>query len=329
MRDLLNCLQDWLTGNRADGSAYSLLCALASETLKRADSPDPGQREFDAEALAPAAGGPADFESAKRWIDRAKLERFVEARRPLIEEHFRSAGHTQALRVVRRSPGGKHRAVWFLEPYSLPEGRVESDTDATEDTRTADATRDTVDYEVTAPGAIKVAWYARPLIGAGSFVTRSWRGLLWVAVLLVPLALLLAIVVTGIAYTYLRRPLLTSDLASLLMLAAFGWILWRASIRPVLWLLDDRIVMATELWVGWREEPAQLELVRDDNSRQHLRLVRYSAVCPICAGTIALRYSQGPNPRRLVGCCSEVPYEHMFSFDRVLRRGQRIAPHGE
>lgn len=119
---------------------------------------------------------------------------------------------------------------------------------------------------------------------------------------------------------------MTADLASLLMLAAFGWILWRASIRPVLWLLDDRIVMATELWVGWREEPAQLELVRDENSRQHLRLVRYSAVCPVCAGTIALRYSQGPNPRRLVGCCSEVPHEHLFSFDRVLRKGHRISP---
>lgn len=325
MRELLNCLQDWLTRHRADGSAYSLLCALTAETLKRVGSPDPGQREFDAEALAPAAGGPLDFEAAKRWIDRAKLERFVDARRSAIEEHFRAAGHSHALRVVRRSPGGKHRAVWFLESYPIPDEPVPTDDESTE-VGTTTTTPDTVDYDVTAPGAVRAAWYARPLIGAGSFVTRSWRGLLWVAFLLVPLALLLLIVVTALSYTYLRRPLMTADLASLLMLALFGWILWRASIRPVLWLLDDRIALATELWVGWREEPAQLELVRDDQGRQNLRLVRYSAVCPICAGTIALRYSQGRNPRRLVGCCSEVPHEHLFTFDRILRKGYRISP---
>ncbi len=67
MRDLLTCMEDWLLKNRTDGGAYSLLSALTTETLKRADSPDPGQREFDAEALAPAAGGPGEFESAKRW----------------------------------------------------------------------------------------------------------------------------------------------------------------------------------------------------------------------------------------------------------------------
>ena len=52
--------------------------------------------------------------------------------------------------------------------------------------------------------------------------------------------------------------------------------------------------------------------------------LRYSAVCPICAGTLELRYSQSPNTRALVGCCNEAPHDHVFSFDRIGRTGSRI-----
>lgn len=123
---------------------------------------------------------------------------------------------TQALRVVRRWPRGKHRVVWFLETYTLPEDSLAPDS------------------------------------------------------------------------------------------------------------IDDRIALATELWVGWGEEIAQLELGLDENKRRRLQLVRYSAVCPVCAGTVELRYAQGANRRRLVGCCSEVPHEHVFTFDRILRTGRRL-----
>ena len=58
---------------------------------------------------------PTFFEAAKRWTDRARFERFAEARQTAIEQHLKAAGHTQALRVVRRSPRGKLRAVWYLK----------------------------------------------------------------------------------------------------------------------------------------------------------------------------------------------------------------------
>jgi hypothetical protein len=179
-------------------------------------------------------------------------------------------------------------------------------------------------YDFTPPGEVRAAWYARPLIGAGSFVTRSWRGLLWVAVFLVPVTYLLLSVLVALAYTYSRRPLQTSDIASMLVITALGWVVWRASVRPVIWLLDDRITLATELWVAWSEDTAQLELAKDEDNRRRLQLVRYSAVCPICAGRVELRYSQGPNRRRLLGCCNEAPHEHVYSFDRVSRQGLRL-----
>lgn len=326
MKTLLTCLQDWLTRNRGDGGAYSLLCALTTETLKRADSTDPGQREFDAADLAPAAGGPVDFEEAKRWIDRTRFERFAQARQTAIEEHFRAAGHMRALRVVRRSPRGKHRAVWYLEPYTLSEDSPASD--AADDPGAPAAADDAphIRYDFSPPGQVRPAWYARPLIGTGGFVTRSWRGLLWVAALLIPIGFLLFSVLLALGSAYSRRPLQTADLASMLLMAVLGWLVWRTSIRPFLRLIDDRIGLATELWVAWGEKTAQLELALDEKKRRCLQLVRYSSVCPICAGTVELRYAQGPNRRRLVGCCSEVPHEHVYSFDRILRVGQRIQP---
>ncbi len=327
MRDLLNCLQDWLTKNRADGGAYTLLCALTEETLKRADSPDLSQREFDAAGLAPAAGGPDDFEAAKRWIDRARLERFAEARQATIEEHFRSAGHTQALRVRRRSPGGKHRAVWYLEAYGLSEPVLAPDTvdpTAKPNPSKADNAAGAIRYDFTPPGQVKAAWYVKPLVGAGSFVTRSWRGVLWAGLLILPVAYLALNVFLALGYAYTRRPLQTADLASLLLMTGMAWVVWRIWVRPFVWLLEDRIALASEVWVGFHEQPAQLELTLDENQRRRLQLVRYSAVCPICAGTIELRYAQGTNRRRVVGCCSEVPHEHVFSFDRILRVGHRI-----
>lgn len=323
MRELLDCLHDWSERNRADGSAYSLLAALIRETLKRADSPDPSQREFDAAALAPAAGGPQEFEPAKRWIDRAKLELFAAARRTAIEQHFRAAGHVQALRVARRSPRGKHRAVWYLEPYQLEQepGETELIGQASPDHGQEPLS---IEYEFTPPGQVRAAWYARPLIGPGSFITRSWRGLLWAAFFVVPLGYLLISALVGIAYMYARHPLQTADMASILAISALSWVVWRTWVRPIMWLVEDRIIPATEAWVGWNEESAQLELAKDSDKQRRLQLVRYTAVCPICAGTIELRYSQGPNRRRLLGCCNEAPHEHVFTFDRVLRRGRRL-----
>jgi hypothetical protein len=177
-----------LTSHREDASAYSLFVALTQETLKRADSPAAAQREFDAQDLAAAAGRPEanDFDASKRWVVGRGLETYAAARRKSIENHFRAAGHDTCLRPTRRSPGGKHRAVWYLEQYPLPDDSVEAIAVDPPPSGHDGPQATTVQYEFTPPGQVKAAWYSRPLIGAGSFVTRSWRGILWAAAFLVP-----------------------------------------------------------------------------------------------------------------------------------------------
>ena len=40
--------------------------------------------------------------------------------------------------------------------------------------------------------------------------------------------------------------------------------------------------------------------------------------------TVQLRGDHGASRRRLVGCCSEVPHERVFSIDRIQRSSQRV-----
>jgi len=63
-----------------------------------------------------------------------------------------------------------------------------------------------------------------------------------------------------------------------------------------------------------------MELFRDGDLRL-IRLVRYSAPCPICGTTIYLDKGEPDFPRRLVGRCNESPREHVYSFDRVTQKG--------
>jgi len=328
MRSLVECLIDWLAGQRSELIAHSLLQALAQETLKRADSADPAQREFDAQELAAAASRAesADFDAAKRWVERCRLDAFVEARTDDREAFFAARGHKQCLRPAKRSPAGKHRAQWFLQTYELQTSEAQSDSPSAEITDESVAPWSVI-YEQTPPGMVKSAWWTRPLIGTGSLVVKSPRGLLWGAyVLLLALPVVAAsLVVLGLLYV--QRPVQTGDIALLLILAAFGYFTWYCEIRPMTWLVEDRLIPAGDAWVALHEKAAQLELVNGPDGRRMLQLVRYTAVCPLCAGALELRYSMGRNRRRLVGCCNEAPQDHVFSFDRIRRTGSRIQCH--
>ena len=180
MKALVETLIVWLDANRNDANAYSLLRALATETMKRIDSDDPVQREFDAQGLVAACrrSEADDFEAAKRWIDKAKLEAFVESRTAPIESFFAARGHPQAIRVEKRSSSGRHRAQWFLQAYDLPEaGVIVGAPD--EPALARDAGSQTVVYDYTPPGDVRPARWARLMLGSGSLIVQSARGWLW------------------------------------------------------------------------------------------------------------------------------------------------------
>lgn len=336
MKQLVLCLIDWVDQLHASGRGPAALRALASETLKRVDSPDSDQRQFDAMDLAQAAdpGKDWDYEQAKQWLANAKLSQFVGARLEDLSGFFQARGHQEILVPQKSETAGRHRAQWFLTVQSLS-----VDTRATapltaepavsaEFGAPSDSKQDDLVYEFTGPGELRLGLVGWLLLGRhGSTPTRSARGLVWLGMLLVVALIFLSILFVIWAMGHLQRPVMTADLVSLVMLVATGLIVWKVWAQPLAWLLDDRITLAPEVLTAFSEEPCQLEMPKDKNAR-HIRLVRYSGVCPVCAGQIGLRYGAGSDARRLFGACSEAPQDHVFTFDRVTRKGRRVRVFG-
>jgi hypothetical protein len=325
MKALVECLMHWLEASPAESKAWQILRALARETLKVADHPDVEQREFDALDLAQASepGRAWNYDAAKRWLQNANVAQFIEARRPEMEAYFRERGHLQAVTADQRSTSGRYRAQWLLKSYELPPQDVGGFVEVVQASRgeTGDRLKfPQFTYEFTPAGEVKPNWLGRALLGGGSFRTWSARGLLWATLMIGSVFVLVFFGYVFIAMSRIQRPMTTSDLFGLVMLMAVSWIFWRFCVRPWMWLLEDRIVPTAEVLCGWKEDPAQLELARQGEYR-YLRLVRYGGVCPICAGRIELRYGQGPSRRRLFGCCTEAPQDHVYTFDRVTRLG--------
>lgn len=317
MKELVQCFLAWLFAEPVAGNAWKILDALARETLKRADSADAEQREFDVAALAEICrpGEGLDYESAKKWFAKAKAQQFLIARKKHVEEYFSKLGYSECLALESRTSTGRHKTMWYLKPYAIENSREFETTSPNADSAQ-------IEYSVTAPGEIQLSWFGKMVMGSGAFKTKSWRGGLWALGLASSVIALLFCGFLIFQMQKVSRPLQTDDLAILILLSFFMWVIWRHQIRPILWLVEDRVGFASETLIKLSEDPAHLDLAKDGDHR-YFRLVRYTAVCPICAGAIELRYGQGSQYRRIFGCCTEVPQEHVFTFDRVTKTGQR------
>lgn len=326
VQELLPCFRDWLATQRDEAKALTLLRALADESLKVAGSTDPQQLEFDALDLAQACHWPEcdDFDAASKKIKSANLEKYLSSRVANREAFFVQRGLHHGLRVCKRSPSGRHRAQWSLEPYSLapPVATIDAQLDNEPVGEGLGTDALVIEYDYAAAGTVKPSWLARPIFGSGWFRTKSLRGLLFACTGLAPMACAAGLVATVWLMLFLRRPVITADLAILVFGAGLGWMLWN-SLRSLWWLLADRIIPVSDVLLGWDEAPAQLESFKDGDARM-IGLVRYTATCPICAAAVELRYGEGHEGRRLFGCCVEAPQEHVFTFDRVTRRGRCV-----
>lgn len=317
MKELVQCFLDWLVAEPVGNNASKILAALARETMKRIDSPDPDQREFDAVALTEACrtGEELDYEKAKKWFMAANIERHMAGRLESIEAYFRGQGKSQCLALKKRPSLGKHKTTWYLEPYDLSESNPEREHPEKSDPRC-------ITYSLQRPPEIKLNMLGKIMLGDGAFITRSGRAVFWAGLMILsvaPVIFAIFLVLTMGAFTH---DIKTNEIILVLALTGMCTAYWHIIIRPWVLLLDDRIVLAGNFFTSLLEDPAQLDMAKDDKHR-YIRLVRYAATCPVCAGNIELRYGSGENKRRIFGCCSEVPQEHVFTFDRVTMVGER------
>lgn len=91
-------------------------------------------------------------------------------------------------------------------------------------------------------------------------------------------------------------------------------------------LFDQRIMLAPEWFLSWKEIGATVEINRskDPDAPSTIHVHRYSAECPICGWMVKLDKGEPDFPGRIVGRCEENPREHVFSFDRSSKQGRLL-----
>jgi hypothetical protein len=320
MNEVIQCLIDWLEENTSDVKAHQILRALATESIKVAAFEE-SVRRFTGADIVEVIG--EDHPDANVWIDwnRAVLK-YWNAREKQIINLARKRGLESYPKPDRISTtGGPHLATYLIRAEPLPEILNVTESEAPNELLgKATEQQTTVYYEIAENGEVKPARGAQWLLHDGQIRLSKQR--MWVIFSGLFIIGVSIVVISYISWLMLSVPktITTRDLTSLISIFVFPYAGWLFVIKPWLRLFDDRIVPAPELLVSLKEKSAQLELLRDGDLRL-IRLVRYSATCPICGATIHLDDGSPDYPRRLVGRCYDSPREHVFSFDRVTQKG--------
>ena len=148
----------------------------------------------------------------------------------------------------------------------------------------------------------------------------SWHLLVLFSVLILEFLLLLVL--------WQRQvPVTGQDLVLLLLVVVFPLgLYWHLS--TAFRLFEDRIAIAPEWMLTWKEFGATVEIKRslDASTPPTIHVYRYTADCPQCGRMIKLDKGEPDFPRRIVGRCEENPREHVYSFDRSSRLGKPLGP---
>lgn len=283
-------------------------------------------RTFDVMDIAAEAGHPSfdpsskDTEPARKWVNRLAPEQFFEGQRGAQQTWLQANRPDQRFWIdleVIKPPGGgagnrkTYRLVRRLleSPAATPESADEPSVIPSPH----------LQYGIAFCSEEDLTVLGRWLYGkTGRFERLSWRWWVHISWFMFTLVTLLLFLVTGVLLPAAGIGVLTlKTTVTVLLLLVMIYLL---DVRPRLNLVEDRIRMAGDLLLRGIE-PAQLEIFRDGD-RSEWRLIRYTADCPICNARIHVMDGRPDFPRRLVGRCNESPREHVYSFDRMTRRGK-------
>ena len=312
------CLRDYLAVHGKHAQPYQILRFLADETLGRLA--EGKEACFNYLAIRQAVTGEKDGD-ATAWFSR-HWKAFNGEFRQKCEEGIQKYAFDQGLCVYpwitkRESDGGAgNQALISLVALPVP-------------TNVLQATHQLPEHDIAYIPAenLQLSWWARWLFDKNQ-VAEGWRKwlLIW------PTGIWLIFVgLTSVFLLYLlslsNSPLTTRDTILLIYIALLAWY-GRKSLNRFTRLVDDRIILASESMVGFKEFGVCLELFKPKGAASDVpkraRMIKYAATCPTCGAQVLLDQGEPDFPRRMVGRCQESPREHVFSFDRATRTGYRL-----
>lgn len=320
LKQVARCLLDYLDIHGKNSQLYQVLRFLAENTLSRlAEGKKPRFNYYNIrEGVARETEGDASAWFSRHW---KSLNGDFRQR---CEEGVQKFAADQGLDVYpwvekHESDGGAGNQA-LISLIALPIPGISSS-----DETSADATPNDITY--IPAEKLKLSWWARWLFDENQ-VAEGWRKwlLIWPTILYV-LSTAVGSILVLFALSFSTHPITTSDLAAMLVIVLLNWPAYR-SMQRFIRLVDDRIVMASDSMMGFREFGVCLELfrpnARDAGAPKKARMIKYAARCPVCGAQVLVDSGEPDFPRRIVGRCQESPREHVFSFDRVTRSGYRL-----
>lgn len=173
---------------------------------------------------------------------------------------------------------------------------------------------------------LQLSWFGAAVFGKDGLLLSRWNRSAVAAVIFAPIVF--AYLVLWQAGEYMlstTRAVSPADLAVLalvcsLVYGALGY--FRKWIR----LGDDRIILSPGWALKAEESGATIEIVgnRANGDIPVIKVLRYTATCPICGGMLKIASGEPDFSYRLVGRCSNSPREHVYSFDRTTKRGKPL-----
>ena len=317
-----------LRSSRRDVDWIILFQALAELTAAQAGAGDPMPRFTMASLLAKCAE--IDPQQKTYWLSEedTRRKKFSSAWKRL-EEAFPGLEPNLRQRAEKAAVPGRVDAVCDNDPQDkrsrlygfqiigieLPESKVPSS--AASGAKTVEKQGAIhLDY-VEEMEVFPFPWLRRPL----RLNVHGWWG---VSLVLPPVLFMMIMALAGWVLLKLwTSSLPVRDIAQWTLLvggivAELGWFVW-----PLYRLLEDRVIIAPAfLQLAYTYE--HVLLIRKEHDLKTLRMVRFTATCPLCGALVEISKGSGLFRGRLVGKCADSPTEHLYSFDHVLRRGRLL-----
>lgn len=314
---LATILADAIPADKKRSGAYRVLAYLADETIRRTDGNSSAPKIPTKDIYVDLGGNPG--RSASQWLSPlwdTVTQRVLPELTPFLCERCRAAGLRQ-YPIARKAEGNP--TYYYLDTLPLPDTFEQPDREHIHKQLPHSAVLYKPDL------TLKLSRRGKMLFAGDLQWTegKRWGFLAWQLLVMLSAATI-TLALWGIT-AQSSAPLSGRDVLLLLLLGAVPWGA-RQYIEKSFRLFDDRIALAPDWLLAWREDGATVEIVRSKNdiSPNTILVRRYTAHCPICGEIVKLDNGDPDFPRRLVGRCIESPREHVFSFDRITRSGYAL-----
>lgn len=323
MLEVMRCLDEELRQSPApDVKAYKVIRVLLEASINALEKGNQDPQTFDRATLleicdpkVKAAG-----RDPARWLSTSTLETFLDARMNSIRRRAEQMDlkHLPVIASSEAKGGAGNQRIYWLATKPVETSDVGSQ---------AGQARRQIIYTRTENGEVQPALLLRLIFRHGVLENRSWRGLMLLITVLVGMALLLLWVIASLwSLSAIDQALTLRQVVIGAVVSALAWITWQSVHQPWVELVENRVVKAQSPLLSLKEDPAELEMFRDDAKRPWTRFVRFSSDCPLCGGRILLAKGKPDHQMPLVGRCGESPHAHVFSFDRARMSGGYIGP---